>query len=84
MMMSGKSAITMMRQRGKKVIKDKTSARLSKNSKKRYACTLPSLETLLLTNSILALKKNDEAVSVDKVFPFSLLTAKRAAWCSYN
>ena len=84
MMMSGKSAITMMRQRGKKVIKDKTSARLSNNSKKRYACTLPSLETLLLTNSILALKKNDEAVSVDKVFPFSLLTAKRAAWCSYN
>ena len=80
--MSGKSAITMMRQRGKKVIKDKTSARLSNNSKKKVRVHF--IETLLLTNSILALKKNDEAVSVDKVFPFSLLTAKRAAWCSYN
>jgi len=35
MMMSGKSAITMMKQREKKGIKDKTSARLSKTSKKK-------------------------------------------------
>ncbi len=84
MMMSGKSAITMMRQRGKKLSRTKHQQDFPIIVKRRYACTLPSLETLLLTNSILALKKNDEAVSVDKVFPFSLLTAKRAAWCSYN
>ena len=67
-----------------KDIKVKISARLAKAIRKKVRVHFTSLETLLLTNSILALKKNDEAVSVDKVFPFSLLTAKRAAWCSYN
>jgi hypothetical protein len=58
-----------------KDIKDKISARLAKASRKKVRVHFTSLETLLLSNSILTLKKNDEAVSVDKVFPSSLLTA---------
>jgi hypothetical protein len=45
-MMSGESAITMMKERGKKDIKDKTSARLAKASKKKVRVHFTALETL--------------------------------------
>jgi hypothetical protein len=42
-----------------KDIKDKTSARLAKASKMKVRVHFTALETLLFSNSILALKKND-------------------------